>query len=268
MGVLSNKENLIKSRGIFEKLYKDYNKRIYVSPDPLQFLYDYEVPADREIVGIIASSLAYGRVAQILKSVQKVLAVLGPSPSKYLKDVEQGEMEEKFKGFVHRFTNEYEIVSFLNCISGVLKRGGSLESLFMSNYNGNTWTAAEAFSEELMACGGRDKMYLLPKPSKGSACKRLALFLRWMARCDEVDPGGWNKLTPDSLFVPLDTHMFNICSTLGLCTQKSANGRSAIEITEAFRVICPEDPVRYDFSLTRFGIRNDMTVQELFTKWN
>lgn len=268
MGVLSNKANLIKSRAIFEELYFDYNKRSYVSPDPLQFLYDYNDLADREIVGLIASSLAYGRVAQILKSVQKVLAVLGSSPAEYLKKVERAELKEKFKGFVHRFTDEREIVSFLSCISEILKRGGSLESLFLSHYNGDTWKAVEKFVEELLVCGEREKMYLLPKPSKGSACKRLALFLRWMVRSDEVDPGGWNKITTEKLFIPLDTHMFNICSTLGLCTQKSANGRSVAEITESFRVISPDDPVRYDFSLTRFGIRNDMTVQELFAKWD
>lgn len=32
--------------------------------------------------------------------------------------------------------------------------------------------------------------------------------------------------------------------------------------------ICPGDPVKYDFALTRYGIREEMTVEELFAKWH
>lgn len=267
MSVLSGEAALIKSRGIFEKLYADYNKRSYVPPDPLQFLYGYERAADREIVGLIASSLAYGRVAQILKSVEKVLDVLGPSPASYLAHAESRELEEKLRGFVHRFTDAYEMVSFLCCAKNALKRYGSLENLFFEGHSGDVWVSAENFVKHFTACGNRDSMYLLPNPARGSACKRLWLFLRWMGRSDGVDPGGWDRLTPDMLYVPLDTHMFNICSTLGLCARKSADRKASAEITAAFRVVCPEDPVRYDFALTRFGIRNDMTVPELFSLW-
>ncbi len=267
MGVLSDPGSLTASREIFEKLYFDYNRRVYVSPDPLQFLYSYDSVRDREIAALIASSLAYGKVAQILKSVSKVLDVLGKSPSAYLASVQRRDLEHEFDGFVHRFTDKYEIVSFLSCISAVLKRNGTLEALFLSGFSGDMWSATEKFVAELILCDGRESMFLLPKPSKGSACKRLALFLRWMVRCDEVDPGGWKGISPSSLFVPLDTHMFQICSGLGLCTHKNAGGNAAKEITEKFSVISPEDPVRYDFAMTLFGIRSEMTHEELFAKW-
>lgn len=264
---LSEEAALIKSRPIFESLYSEYNKRCYVSPDPLQFLYSYELSRDREVVGLIASSLAYGRVSQILKSVEKVLDVLGPSPASYLEEAGEDELEERFLGFVHRFTGESEITRFLISIKTVLNRYGSLENLFFKEYRGDVWGAAESFVTHLTSCSGRGAMYLLPNPAKGSACKRLWLFLRWMGREDEVDPGGWGRLTPDKLCVPLDTHMFNICSTLSMCARKSADRRAVEEITAAFRRVCPEDPVRYDFALTRFGIRNDMTIPELFALW-
>lgn len=267
MAALGDETALIKSRAIFEKIYADYNKRAYVSHDPLQFLYEYERAEDREIVGLIASSLAYGRVAQILKSVRKVLDVLGPSPHSYLVRAERGELEEKLAGFVHRFTGEREIVRFLCCVSTALSRYGSLENVFFDGFGGDAWGAVEKFVSQLTACAGGGPMYLLPNPAKGSACKRLWLFLRWVVRNDGVDPGGWNRLTPDALYIPLDTHMFNICSTLGMCKRKSADRRAAEEITAAFRIICPEDPVRYDFSLTRFGIRSEMSVPELFDLW-
>ncbi|MEG1642342.1 MAG: TIGR02757 family protein [Synergistaceae bacterium] len=267
-GVLSTESALLESREIFENIYRDYNKRVYVSPDPLQFLYEYDNPLDREIVAIIASSLAYGRVAQILKSVKKVLDVLGSSPSDYLKNATINDFENNLRGFTHRFTDDKEIVAFLTCISGVLKRGSTLEDLFCSHYDGDIKGATELFVSDFFACGEKDKMYLLPSPANGSACKRLALFLRWMVREDDVDPGGWKSISPASLVIPLDTHMFNICSTLGLCSRKSADAKSVEEITQAFRIISPNDPVRYDFALTRFGIRSEMTVEALFEKWD
>ncbi|MDO5563050.1 MAG: TIGR02757 family protein, partial [Synergistaceae bacterium] len=186
----------------------------------------------------------------------------------YLAAAGERELRDKLSGFVHRFTDEDAIVAFLGCIGGILKRGGTLEDMFLSHYSGDTWSAAEGFASELMACGGQDDMFLLPRPSKGSACKRLVLYLRWMVRRDEVDPGGWRKITPDALFIPLDTHMFQICSNLGLCTRHSADGKAAREITENFRIVRPDDPARYDFSMTRFGIRSEMTHEQLFAKWS
>lgn len=267
MGVLSDKNALVASRPIFEQIYKDYNKRSYVSPDPLQFLYNYPDPKDREIVGLIASSLAYGRVTQIINSITKVLRPLGTSPAKFLVESGRDDISRLNRGFVHRFTDEAAITDFLRSISEILKRNGTLESLFFSHYSGDIRNAEEGFVAELRASCSCGSSFLLPLPSKGSACKRLALFLRWMVRKDEVDPGGWSKITPDRIIVPVDTHMFHICSELGLCSCNRVDSKAAREITESFRAVCPEDPVKYDFALTRFGIRDDMTLGELFAKW-
>ena len=267
-GITNRKYELAKSRLIFEKIYADYNKRVYVPPDPLQFLYRYESSADREVVGLIASSLAYGRVALILKSVEKVLGVMGENPSEYLKSVERKELEAGLSDFVHRFTRAGDMVDFLCCLKEVLYRYGSVENLFLTHYKGDIWQAMTDFVRNFLCCRGGSSAFLLPDPSKGSACKRLALYLRWRVRSDEVDPGGWQGIGPENLLIPLDTHMFNICSRLGFCDRKNADGVSARGITDVFRLICPEDPVRYDFALTRFGIRSDMTLEELFLNWS
>lgn len=268
MRPLESAEARAASRPIFEKIYEDYNRRIYVSPDPLQFLYDYESAADREVVGLIASALAYGRVAQILRSVRRVLEALGEHPAEYLKRSGRGEYDERLAGFVHRFTDGASICCFLGAIGEALREYGSLEKLFISGWRGDIYGAMENFAGAMNAYAGCENSFLLPRPSKGSACKRMALYLRWMVRHDDVDPGGWREISPADLIVPLDTHLFNIASTLGLCSLKSANGRAAAEITENFRELCAEDPVKYDFSLTRYGIREEMTVEELFAKWH
>jgi len=97
---------------------------------------------------------------------------------------------------------------------------------------------------------------LLPNPEKGSAMKRANLFMRWMTRHDDVDPGGWNRISPARLIIPLDTHIFRISRALGLTKRKVADLKTALEITDAFRDVCPEDPVRYDFVLSRPGLLN------------
>lgn len=253
---------------ILEALYREYNRREYVSPDPLEFLYHYDSAADREVAGLVASSLAYGRVASIRASVARVLSALGPSPASAVAECGCEELRERLHGFVHRFTKCDEAASFLCGIGRALIRHGSLERLFVSGYSGeDIMPAMESFAGAILDYSGLPASHLLPRPSKGSACKRLALYLRWMARRDDVDPGGWHQsVSARHILIPLDTHMFRISRGMGFTRRKSADGRAALETTEGFRSICPEDPARYDFALTRFGIWSGESVEDLLKK--
>ncbi len=100
----------------------------------------------------------------------------------------------------------------------------------------------------------RSLKYLLADPARGSACKRLNLFLRWMVRDDDVDTGLWKSVDKAKLIVPIDVHMGRLCKILGFYSRKSVSLRAAIDITESFREIEPSDPVKYDFALSRIGI--------------
>jgi uncharacterized protein (TIGR02757 family) len=110
--------------------------------------------------------------------------------------------------------------------------------------------------------GAEECTSLLPLPERGSACKRLNLFLRWMVRRDEVDPGGWRRIPRSALVIPMDVHMHRIAVAFGLTTRRQADMRAAREVTEAFRVVSPEDPTRYDFALTRQGILGRSAAEE------
>ena len=247
-----------------ENLYRRYNQRRFVHPDPLEFLYRYDDPLDREIAGLVASSLAYGRVAQILRSVSAVLNVMGPSPLNHLSAASQGSLLHDFAGIRHRFTSGEDIAAMLWGAKLAIERYGSLQACFVAGYDERDDTvlpALIAFVDVLKCLAGIDKSYLLPSPEKGSACKRLNLFLRWMVRSDAVDPGGWACVRAAGLIVPLDTHMHRIGLALGLTQRRQADLRTAIEITGAFRAFAPDDPVRYDFALTRLGIRSDTDLE-------
>jgi len=246
-----------------DKLYDRYNKRSFVSPDPLQFLYRYDDAGDREVVALIASSLAYGRVAQILVSVERVLDRMGPHPRQFLLASDDRSLSTAFTDFKHRFADGGHLTALLTGARRVIERFGSLQEAFAAGPDGDGQTVIQALSMFLKklrdasdnACG-----HLLPSHDSTSACKRMHLFLRWMVRRDEVDPGGWEGVSPARLVVPLDTHMFRVGTELGFTRRRQADARSALEITAAFRDISPDDPVRYDFCLTRLGIRGDLNL--------
>jgi uncharacterized protein (TIGR02757 family) len=247
-------------------LHRKYHRRELVHPDPLVFLYDYTDPRDREIAGLVASSLAYGRVAQIMKGVSSVLVGMGKSPSLFLMSSSRDDIVSMFSGFRHRFTTGREISGLLWAGRKAMENFGSLQECFRSGLRDQDETvlpALSAFVGFLRRSMEGCRKGFLPSPDEGSACKRWNLFLRWMVREDDVDPGGWPKVPCSKLVIPLDTHMHRIALTLGLTRRKQADQRTSLEITRAFRKITPEDPIRYDFVLTRFGIRKDMDMSEL-----
>jgi uncharacterized protein (TIGR02757 family) len=243
--------------------YRAWNRRRWVHPDPLEFLYAEEDPADQEIVGLVSSCLAYGRVSQILASARRVLGLMGigegpgSGPRAFLERTPAEGLARMLAGFTHRFTTGREMAALLAGIKRALADHGSLESLFTAGLARGDQTVLGAltrFVGELRSYSGSVLPSLLPSPADGSACKRLNLFLRWMARRDAVDPGPWRAVPASKLVVPLDTHMFRIARGLGLTQRGQADLKCALEITAGFRELRPDDPVRYDFSLTRLGL--------------
>ncbi len=248
-----------------DKVYHTFNRPEYIHPDPLEFLCDYDRQRDREIVGLVASSLAYGRVEQIGKSVARILREMTQSPREFLAGASKKRLRGLFAGFKHRFTGAGNIVALLLGMKHAIQRHGTLHNCFAAGLDEHDETILPALAQfvcELKDGNGAGAAFLLPSPEKGSACKRLNLYLRWMVRCDAVDPGGWDDVPASKLIVPLDTHMFKISRALGFTRRSQADMKAALETTRAFREFSPEDPVRYDFALTRLGIRDDadMTV--------
>jgi uncharacterized protein (TIGR02757 family) len=244
----------------FEETYAKYNRREFISPDPLETLYMYSGTRDREIAGIVVSSIAYGRVAQILKSARRIFPILGPSPSEYLKSTGVKQLEKEFSCFRHRFSSGREIARYLAGIGSILREYGSIENCLSDCLEraSDVLDGLTCLAEKLRERSGLGKNFLVPSPRDGSACKRFFLYIKWMTRSDDVDPGGWTVIRPSDLIIPMDVHMFRICSSLGLTKRKTADLKSALEATELFRKVMPEDPVKYDFVLTRFGIRSEL----------
>ena len=240
-----------------EALYETYNDPAEVHPDPLEFVHRYDAAADREVVALVASCLAYGRVEQILRSVSAVLDSMGDSPARYLLDAGDGRLRRELAGFRHRFSDGWQLACLLRGAKEAIARYGSLHKAFASGprtAESTIMPALARFTGLLRSLGG-ECGHLLPDPAAGSACKRLNLMLRWMVRRDRVDIGDWSAVRPAALLVPLDTHMHRIGLELGLTRRRSADLAAAEEVTAAFRAISPDDPVKYDFALTHLAMR-------------
>jgi uncharacterized protein (TIGR02757 family) len=250
-------------KNILDKLYLKYNRKKYVYPDPLSFLYHYSDPGDREIAGFLASSLAFGNVKQIIGSVDRLLNSMGKSPRRFVLTATHRELKKALSEFKHRWITGEEVGGLLLAIRKVLKSYGTLECCFQSKIkeeDKDIIPVLTRFVNELnWNCARKG---FLPCPSRGSACKRLNLFLRWMVRCDEVDPGGWQCVPPSMLIVPLDTHMYRLSRKMGFTQRSQKDMKTARDITQSFLQLSPEDPVKYDFALTRLGIISNREMEQ------
>lgn len=253
--------------GLKEKLddlYHRYNRPEYIDPDPLLFVHRYKDKRNREVAGFVAACFAYGRVEMIMKTVGGILDALGPDPACFLAACSRKDLTHVFDGFRYRFAGQRHLVNLLMGLKKVVNRYGSLETCFCEGMNSEDETILSGLS--FLSDRIRDKQdisHLLADPRKTSACKRSHLFLRWMVRKDRVDPGGWDSVSPSRLIVPLDRHMFTAGTLLGFTKRKGADLKTALEITLGFRQLADHDPVKYDFCLTRFGIRRELTMDTL-----
>jgi uncharacterized protein (TIGR02757 family) len=251
-----------------DRLYDGFNYPDSAT-DPIQIVRRYTRPDDQEAVAFCAASLAFGRVASVLQSIERLLAIMGERPADYIRQFDPHRHAVAFDGLVHRWTRERDLVALLWVLRQMLDRSGTIEGFFLEGYDksaADVATALDSFCARAMALDltaayGRVPKrpgvgYFFPSPSKGSACKRLNLFLRWMVRRDALDLGLWTRVPASKLVVPLDTHVIRVGRCLRLTRHTSPGWAMARDITASLKLIDPQDPVRYDFSLCHLGMMN------------
>lgn len=234
--------------------------------DPIQIVRRFADPADREVVGFCAAALAFGRVASVLQSIERLMAVMGPSPAAFVRRFDPKRDARGLKPIVHRWTKGDDLTALVLILQKMLTRG-SIEAFFLEGYDpeaADLSGALESFSARALATdlrpayGNRKPRpgvaYFFSRPSCGGACKRLNLFLRWMVRHDAVDFGLWKNVPAAKLIVPLDTHVIRVGRCLRLTRYTSPGWKMAADITASLRELDPLDPVKYDFSLCHLGM--------------
>jgi uncharacterized protein (TIGR02757 family) len=251
-----------------DALYGDYNREESAT-DPVHLVRPYRTPADREVAGFCAAALAFGRVGSVINSITTLFAIMGPRPAEFVRGFDPGAPHEELRAMVHRWTRGVDLVALLWILRQMLEQHGSIEGFFAEGYSpehADVGPALDGFSTRALALDVRKAYgkvpkragvcYFFPRPSAGSACKRLNLFLRWMVRSDEIDLGVWTRIPASRLVVPLDTHIIRLGQCLRLTHYRSAGWKMASDITASLRALNPSDPVRFDFSLCHLGMMN------------
>jgi uncharacterized protein (TIGR02757 family) len=258
-----------KLNSLLDGLYAS-RSQVHLANDPLSFCHRYEDPRDREVAGLIASSLAYGNVKIILKNLRVVFEPMGQSPRRFVEEFEPEAGMRLFAGFKHRFNDARDLCALLLAARTMIEEADTIGEYLLGCYDPEaadiTPTLAE-FTSSVLAFdysevfgtaeipSGSYFPFFFPSPLSGSACKRLCMLLRWMIRpADGIDLGIWKGIPASKLVIPVDAHIMRICRFLGFTSRRQADWRMAREITAALREFDPEDPVKYDFSLCHLGI--------------
>jgi uncharacterized protein (TIGR02757 family) len=252
-----------------ESIYRKYHNYEYLmkykDTDPLVCVRRFNDAANREIVGLVASALARGRRETIVRSINELIdGAMGGKPAAFVKDVSYREKRRALVNFKHRFNDGEDIAALLEATNVLIRRYGSLGNCFsdcLTRSSGQFKGALALFVDEInkgaLTNDGVFRPGFVPSPSSGSACKRLALYLRWMVRKDGIDLGVWKDVPASILVIPVDTHVAKIAKHYELTGRTTSVGwKMAEEITAALRKFDSEDPVRYDFSLCHAGMED------------
>ncbi|MFN3597833.1 MAG: TIGR02757 family protein [Rubricoccaceae bacterium] len=249
---------LAERRAALDALADRYEQPAFIADDPIAVPRAFDDPADREVIGLFAALLAWGRRSVILTKLADLAARMDHRPRAFVRAFDPARDSPRLAGFAHRTFQPADAVALVQAVQAVLHTHGSLGACFRAHLPPTAphiGPALQGFSDALFAAAPGQPARLrkhLPRPSTGSACKRLAMFVRWMVRPGPVDLGLWDGVGAERLILPLDVHTGRQARRLGLLSRAQDDWRAALELTAACRALCPEDPARYDFAL--FGV--------------
>ena len=242
--------------GFLEKKYHQYNNTAFIRLDPISVPHQFNRKEDIEIAGFLTATISWGNRASIVKDANRLLAQMNCSPYLFITEASSSGFKS-FSTFYHRTFNGKDCIFFLESLRNIYLHHGGLENCFSGTKPAGMKETITSFRRLFLETTHEKRSEKhIPDPSKGSSCKRINMFLRWMVRKDDhgVDFGLWKKISPSDLFCPLDIHTGNVARKLGLITRKQNDWKAVEELTVNLRSFDPTDPVKYDLALFGLGI--------------
>ncbi len=241
-----------------EQRVQEYNRFSFIAEDPISIPHRFSRKEDIEIAGFLTALISWGRRPAILKSAMKLMQLMDEAPYDFITN-HTGSDLKRLSGFVYRTFNSSDLLFVVEALRRLYREKGGLETVCNQAYatSGNMGTTITGLRRALLKTEhlARSEKHLAA-PEKGSAAKRINMFLRWMVRRDDkgVDFGIWKAIPPSALMIPLDVHSGNTARHLGLLQRKQNDWKAVEELTAALRRFDPEDPVKYDYALFGAGI--------------
>lgn len=233
---------------------EEYNSPAFVDTDPIQIPHKFSSKEDIEIIAFFMATIAWGNRKMIISNGEKLLNIMGNTPYDFVMNAKDDFILES--QFVHRTFNSEDLLNFVVSMRKAYLSDNGLEGLFQ-------YTDSLSMKERLIkfnrsfSSNFRTERSLkhVANPSKGSAAKRINMFLRWMVRKDQkgVDFGIWNSIPRSELHLPLDVHSGRVARKLGLLDRKQNDWKAVEELQRSVSSFDPEDPAKYDFALFGLG---------------
>jgi uncharacterized protein (TIGR02757 family) len=234
-----------------------YNRPDFIEADPISIPHQFNSKHDIEIAGFLAATIAWGNRKMILRNANRMMELLDHSPYDFIMNSGDAEIET-IRNFVHRTFNSTDLIYFLKALQNIYRNRGGLETIFNTYKNpGSMQPAIHEFHTVFFEVPHEKRTERhVSDPFKGSAAKKLNMFLRWMVRQDRkgVDFGIWKSVSPSALSCPLDVHSGNVARKLGLLKRKQNDSKAVAELDIFLRELDPADPVKYDFALFGLGV--------------
>ena len=253
MGNLSKNE----LKAFLDEKVIQYNTLDFIDSDPIQIPHLYNLKEDIEIAGFLAATIAWGNRKMIIKNSNRMMELLGNSPYDFVMNHKEHHLEQ-LDGFVHRTFNSIDFIHFIKSLKHIYTNHKGLENVFQSYATEDSLQPAIHKLKQLffeIEHPNRTTKHI-SDPLKGSAAKRINMYLRWMIRKDTtgVDFGLWKNISTSTLSCPLDVHSGNVARKLGLLTRKQNDAKALAELDSKLRKMDPSDPVKYDFALFGLGV--------------
>lgn len=244
-------------RDFLEEKVIQYNTPNFIEQDPIQIPHMYSEKEDREISGFLAATISWGSRTSIIKNAKRMMELMGNSPYEFVLN-HRDEQLNKINGFVHRTFNSTDFLFFIKALKHIYQEKNGLEGVFNeSKTEESLQPAIHQLKKEFFTMPHpiRTEKHI-SDPIKGSAAKKINMYLRWMVRKDNsgVDFGIWKNISPSILSCPLDVHSANVARKLGLIERKQNDAKTVFELDSTLRQMDCNDPVKYDFALFGLGV--------------
>ena len=244
-------------KDFLESRVAQYNTPEFIYSDPVGVPHRYSLKEDIEISGFLAATIAWGNRKMIVSNGHRMMDLMGDSPFDFVvnhKDYHLYRLED----FVHRTFNSDDFIHFIKALQHIYLNKLGLEGIFNKfQTNDSLQPAIHQLHEIFFEIPHLKRTTKhISDPEKGSAAKKINMFLRWMIRKDKagVDFGLWKNISPSKLSCPLDIHSGNVARKLGLLIRKQNDAKALMELDANLRLLDPADPVKYDFALFGLGV--------------
>jgi uncharacterized protein (TIGR02757 family) len=239
-----------------EEKVLQYNDISFIQSDPISIPHEFTKKEDIEISGFITALLSWGQRKAIIQKATLFMQLMDNAPYDFIMNMQESDLHA-FHKFVYRTFNASDACYILKSLQWIYKHNEGLEYAFSDQFTTGAFDAISGFRNTFTAHAPPERTGRhLADPMKGSAAKRINMFLRWMVRDDKkgVDFGLWKTISPSLLICPLDVHSGRVARKLGILTRRQDDKKAAEELTSCLIELDPKDPVKYDFALFGLGV--------------